>query len=82
MRTRSAKEEGFLYRMLDQLDREQEERRVKLEKKVAKARKQMGVGKEQPSIMTKMRRAPKEVAVKDIPVGGDSPPTGHPQWQS
>ena len=49
MRTRSAKEERFLYRMLDQLDREQEERRVKLEKKVAKARKQMGVGKEQPS---------------------------------
>ena len=49
MRTRSAKEERFLYRMLDQLDREQEERRVKLEKKISKARKQMGVGKEQPS---------------------------------
>ena len=26
----------------------------------------MGVGKEQPSIITKLRRAPKEVAVKDI----------------
>ena len=32
----------------------------------------MGVGKEQPNIMTKMRRAPKEVAVKDIPT--DRPP--------
>ena len=45
--------------MLDQLHKEDEERRVWIEKKVAKARKLMGVGKEQPSIMTKLRKAPK-----------------------
>ena len=41
VRTRSAKEERFLYKMLDQLEKEDEERRVKLEKKVTKATKLM-----------------------------------------
>ena len=64
-----------------------------MEKKVAKAMKQMVVGKEPPSIRTKISRAPKEVAVKDIPthrpapmkkletyklLGGSSTPVGSP----
>ena len=35
---------------------------MRIEKKVAKARSKMGVGKEQPSIMSKLKRVPKRVA--------------------
>ena len=40
-------------------------RRVRMETKVAKARKMMGVGKEQPSIMTKLRKGPKKVVSQE-----------------
>ena len=40
-------------------------RRVRMETEVAKARKMMGVGKEQPSIMTKLRKGTKKVVSQE-----------------
>ena len=59
---RTAKGEKFLHMMLDQLDKKDEERRVRIEKNVAQARRVMGVGKEQPGIMSKLRKGPTKVA--------------------
>ena len=58
--TRRPKEERFLHRMLDQLDKEDEEKRIKIEKRVAKARGMMGVGREEPSIMSKIKGSQRE----------------------
>ena len=55
---RTPKKERFLHRMLNKEDKE---KRIKIEKRVAKARGKMGEGREQPSIMSKMKRIPKRV---------------------
>ena len=63
---RTTKEEKFLHRILDQLDNEEdgqmEEKDKRIEKMVSKARSKMGVGREQPSIMSKLKRVPKGAA--------------------
>jgi hypothetical protein len=50
--TRTSKEEEFLHRMQDQLDKEDDEKRIKKGKRIAKTRGKMGVGREQNSLLS------------------------------
>ena len=57
-RKRSDKEEKFLHRMLLELDKEARRGEVMNEKRVARARRKMGVGSSQPSITSQLKRMP------------------------